>query len=127
MISFPAILLNKYSASAVSNEDKFTTCGEEWVLNGHMNGTKAIICNGHIFIIREASAVRNKNFLPSWMVSSSRRIVEVKYNLEFERKVELEEAKKLILENSSSLSKEGVDEINSSKTFGELSASVGLD
>lgn len=127
MINFPAILLNKHGAGAVSDESKFTTCGEEWAINGGMIGTKVISNTGDMFIIREATIVKNKNLLPRWMVSSSRRIAKVKYKLDFERKIELQEAKKLILKEARTLSKDEIDDIRGSITFNELSASVGLD
>ena len=127
-IKFPSMLVNKHGVRAVSTQEKFETCGEQWVDQGNMVGVEVIDSDGIWYVIENAEKIKKASFWPSRLTSYSRRIVRVQYMLSRKGPLSLNEIKIKLLDipgiyKDSQL----VEWINSSKTIYELMQSVGID
>jgi hypothetical protein len=127
-IKFPAILLNNYGASAVSTKKKFETCGEQWVDEKKMNGTKVIDSRGDLFIIENTVKRKHCGIIPSWLIPYSRRVVQVDYELKEQGVLSVEEIKiELLSIPANKKDSEFVDELKTADSIDEIIHSVGID
>ncbi len=130
-ISFPAMLINNCDIGAYSKMEILETVGEKGVDDGKMLGGLIIDSEGRQFVIGGVRKLKQKNFLPSFLVSYKNRIVQVQYDLKREIDISVEELKFKVIDivkNDKSFTETGlIKEIKGSDTILEIMESVGIE
>ena len=130
-LTFPVILENQFGASAFSGQSTLGKCGESWVDHGNMIGSYVIDASGKVFRISGVTKIRNVGFLPRWLISPGRRMVQVDYELDFIDELDVTGLKKRMQELFTRLRGPHdvglVTEIGTARTIAEIIETIGID